>query len=146
MIDKKSNKKMGKGATLIADNTLVKGDIQFDDQLFVNGAIEGNVYADAESNATLVLSDIGSVTGDIRVPYVVLNGTVNGDVHAGVRVELASKAQVTGNVYYKLIEMQLGAKVDGQLVYAEKDSEAGNVHQLPSSAAGGADNSNVDRD
>jgi len=125
---------MGKGATLIADNTLVKGDIEFDDQLFVNGNIEGNVYADAESNATLVLSDIGSVTGEIRVPFVILNGTVNGNVHAGVRVELAAKAQVTGNVYYKLIEMQLGAKVDGQLVYAE--SESGNVHRLPSSADG----------
>lgn len=133
MIDKKSNKKMGKGATLIADNTLVKGDIEFDDQLFVNGAIEGNVFANAESNATLVLSDIGSVTGEIDVPYVVLNGTVNGNVRAGVRIELADQARVTGNVYYKLIEMQLGAKVDGQLVFAE-DNESGNVHRLRKSA------------
>jgi len=133
MIDKKSNRKMGKGATLIADNTLVKGDIEFDDQLFVNGAVEGNIYADPESNATLVLSDIGSVSGEIRVPYVILNGTVNGDVYSGVRVELADKARIKGNVYYKLIEMQLGAKVDGQLVYAENDGAVDNVHRLPKS-------------
>lgn len=124
---------MGKGATLIADNTLVKGDIEFDDQLFVNGAVEGNIYADPESKATLVLSDIGSVSGEIRVPYVVLNGTVNGDVHSGVRIELAGKARVKGNVYYKLIEMQLGAKVDGQLVYADEDAASDNVHRLPKS-------------
>ena len=133
MIDKKSNKKMGKGATLIADNTLVKGNIEFDDQLFVNGSVEGNIHADPESNATLVLSDIGSVSGEIRVPYVVLNGTVNGDVYSGVRIELADKARVKGNVYYKLIEMQLGAKVDGQLVYAENDAVIDNVHRLPKS-------------
>jgi len=125
---------MGKGATLIADNTLVKGDIEFDEQLFVNGAVEGNIFADPESKATLVLSDIGSVSGEIRVPYIVLNGTVNGDVYSGVRIELADKARVTGNVYYKLIEMQLGAKVDGQLVYAENDTAADNVHRLPKSA------------
>ena len=124
---------MGKGATLIADNTLVKGDIEFDDQLFVNGAVEGNICADPESKATLVLSDIGSVSGEIRVPYVILNGTVNGDVYSAVRIELADKARVKGNVYYKLIEMQLGAKVDGQLVYAENDAAADNVHRLPKS-------------
>ena len=127
---------MGKGATLIADNTLVKGDIEFDDQLFVNGAVEGNIYADPESKATLVLSDIGSVTGEIKVPYVVLNGTVNGNVYSGVRIELAGKARVKGNVYYKLIEMQLGAKVDGQLVYADEDAASDNVHRLPKSAEG----------
>lgn len=136
MIDKITNKKMGKGATLIADNTLVKGDIEFDDQLFVNGAVEGNIYADPESKATLVLSDIGSVTGEIKVPYVVLNGTVNGNVYSGVRIELAGKARVNGNVYYKLIEMQLGAKVDGQLVYADEDAASDNVHRLPKSAEG----------
>ena len=52
-----------------------------------------------------------------------MNGEVKGDVHADERIELASQARVIGNVYYKLIEMAIGAEVNGNLVRkSEKDS------------------------
>ena len=63
---------------------------------------------------------------------VVVNGKVEGNVYAGTRVELAAKAAVKGNVYYKLIEMQLGAMVDGQLVHDESVAAGKkNVHPFP---------------
>ena len=70
------------------------------------------------------------LAGEVRVPNVVINGIVEGDVFAGHKVELAPKARVRGNLYYKLIEMQLGALVDGQLVHEVEDS-ADNVHRFP---------------
>jgi cytoskeletal protein CcmA (bactofilin family) len=132
MMGKKPATKMGKGATLIAQNTEVSGDLRFSDQLYVNGHVEGNINAEEGSEATLMISDVGSVKGQIHAPFVVINGRVEGDVHAGTRVELAANAKISGNVYYKLIEMQLGAMVDGQLVHVR--DEAGlktNVHPLP---------------
>jgi len=65
----------------------------------------------------LQLSDHGRIEGEVNVPYVVLNGEVRGDVHSSAHVELLSKAQVTGNVYYNLIEMAIGAEVNGKLVH-----------------------------
>ncbi len=35
------------------------------------------------------------------VPSVILNGIVKGDIEAADRVELGSKAQVSGNVRYR---------------------------------------------
>jgi cytoskeletal protein CcmA (bactofilin family) len=131
MMGKKPATKMGKGATLIAQNTAVSGDVRFSDQLYVNGHIEGNINAEEGSEATLMISDVGSVKGQIHAPFVVVNGRVEGDVHAGTRVELAANARISGNVYYKLIEMQLGAMVEGQLVHVQ--DEVGmktNVHPL----------------
>ena len=121
MFKKNAGGKAANGATLISENTRVSGDIHFSDQLFVNGYIDGNVTADADGTATLVISEVGTVNGEIKVPFVVINGSVVGDVHAITRVELASNAKISGNVYYKLIEMQLGAMVDGQLVHATDD-------------------------
>jgi cytoskeletal protein CcmA (bactofilin family) len=46
-----------------------------------------------------------------------LNGTVKGDVRATERVELGPKARVIGNVQYKLIEMSIGAEVNGKLIH-----------------------------
>ena len=132
MMSKKPVTKMGKGATLIAENTAIAGDVRFSDQLYVNDHIEGNVLAEAGTDATLMISDVGSVKGQIHAPFVVVNGRVEGDVHAGTRVELAPHARISGNVYYTLIEMQLGAMVDGQLVHVHADAEAkSNVHPLP---------------
>lgn len=107
----------GKGATLIAANTRIEGDVHFSDQLLVNGDIRGNVFADQDSDAGLTISAKGEVAGEIRVPNVVINGRVKGDIHAGKHVELAAEARVEGNVYYHLIEMVMGARVDGSLVY-----------------------------
>lgn len=108
---------ISKGATLIAANTRIEGDIHFSDQLLVNGEIHGNVCAESESDAGLTVSAKGSVSGEIRVPNVVINGRVAGDIYASKHVELAAEARVEGNVYYHLIEMVMGARVDGSLVY-----------------------------
>ena len=128
---KSRSSKMDKGITLIAANTEISGDIHFQDQLYINGHVKGNVLADADGSATVVVSEEGTVTGEIRVPNIIVNGKVEGNVYAIVHMELANKAKVKGNVYYKLIEMQLGALVDGQLVHDEKlGSDSKNVHPL----------------
>ncbi len=123
--------KVEKGVTLIAPNTEVVGDIRFKDQLYVNGYVEGNVLSAEEgSAATVIISEEGSVKGEIRVPNVVINGEVEGNVYASSRVELAARARVKGNVYYELIEMQLGAMVDGQLLH-EQAADSAKVHPFP---------------
>lgn len=123
-----SGGKVEKGTTLVAANTRIIGDVRFSDQLFLDGVVEGNVIADESDKATVIVSEEGSVVGEIRAPHVVINGTVEGNVFAGARVELAAKARVKGNVHYKLIEMQLGAMVDGQLLHAD---DSANVLEMP---------------
>jgi len=123
-----ARQKFDKGVTLIAPHTEVVGDIKFGDQLYVAGKVSGNVVANSE-NATLVVSEEGCVAGEVRVPNIVINGLIEGNVYASHKVELAPQAKVKGNLYYKLIEMQLGALVDGQLVHEESTPEA-NVHKL----------------
>ena len=49
--------------------------------------------------------------------HLLLNGTVKGDVVVSERVELGQTARVIGNVQYKLIEMAIGAEVNGKLVH-----------------------------
>jgi len=115
-----SNKKPNKSAkidTLIGQHTELRGDVVFSGGLHVDGKIKGNVLAESDANSVLTLSERGVIEGEVKVPHVVLNGTVIGDVHALEHVELASQARVSGNVYYSLIEMAMGAEVNGSLVH-----------------------------
>lgn len=109
--------------SLIGQNTEIHGDVIFSGGLHVDGKVKGNVVASGnEQESVLTLSERGTIEGEVKVPNVVVNGTVIGDVHALTHVELAAQARVHGNVYYSLIEMAMGAEVNGNLVHRPDQS------------------------
>ncbi len=105
--------------TVIGAGTTLEGDLHFSGGIHVDGAIRGSVLADQDERSTLILSRDGAIEGDVRVPNVILDGKVTGDVYASRRVELLPNARVTGTLYYPLLEMAMGAEVNGQLIYTE---------------------------
>ena len=110
--------------TLVGANTKVSGDINFEGGCHVDGTVKGSVSADNESNSALSVSEDGTIEGGVTVPYVVLHGIVRGDVFASQRVELGPTARVIGNVYYNLIEMAIGAEINGKLVHQPEGHSA----------------------
>jgi len=116
-------------STIIGEGTVVQGDVIYEGGLHIDGRIEGNISAQDGSSATLTLSKLGSVHGSIDVPTVVIDGEVQGDVTASDRVQLISNSRITGNVKYNLIEMEVGAEVNGQLL--RQEGERSNVAQMP---------------
>jgi len=103
--------------TLVGPNSKVNGDLFFEGGCHVDGTVKGSVSAGPDSNSALSISEDAIVEGGVTVPYVVLNGIVRGDVFANQRVELGPTARVIGNVYYNLIEMAIGAEINGKLVH-----------------------------
>ena len=113
--------------TVIGSQTVLEGDISFSGGLHIDGKVNGNINAESGSRAVLTVSEEGRIEGDVRVPNLILNGAVRGNVYASERVELASHAKVTGNLYYSLIEMAMGAEVNGSLVHEEPKRRAGDI-------------------
>lgn len=102
--------------TLIGSGSILQGDLEFTGGLRVDGHIKGHLSAQDTNKGTLVLSESGVVEGDINVPHVVINGTVNGNIVSSGHVELQSSAKITGDIHYKAVEMELGAVLNGSLV------------------------------
>ena len=110
--------------TLIGKKTSFKGDIEFSGGLRVDGQISGSITARDDTTSTLVLSESSEVEGNVSVPHVIVNGTVNGNIRSAGRVELQTKARITGDVHYKEVEMALGATINGSLVCELGKSDA----------------------
>lgn len=110
--------------TLIGRQTEVLGDVRFSGGLHVDGKIIGKIGALAEKGATLSVSESGIVEGNVRAPHIVLNGQVHGDVVCSEHIALGAHARITGNVYYKNVEMAGGAVINGQLVHEGDESIA----------------------
>ena len=109
--------------TLIGQGTEINGDLIFSGGLHVDGKIKGNVIAEEGSTAILILSEFGRIEGEVKVPNMVLNGEIVGDVYGSTRVELAPKSRIKGSVYYNLLEMAIGAEVNGGLVSQPQGSQ-----------------------
>lgn len=139
MLGKKKKHHAGKIDTLVGQNSVVNGDVSFSGGLHVDGSIIGSVLAKDDADSTLTLSENGKIKGEVRVPYIILNGEVQGDVYAAEKIELAQEARIRGNVYYNLLEMAMGAEVNGSLVhqveFTKKTEDGGlrkNDLQVPS--------------
>ncbi len=129
MFGRKNSKTQDRIDCLIGAGTTIEGNIAFSGGLRVDGRVHGNIIAEDGKGGTLVVSEHARVEGEIRVPHVVINGSVCGAVYCVDCVELQAKSAVTGDVHYNTLEMQLGAVVDGRLVH-EDAAKSGKVVQL----------------
>lgn len=124
-----------KDHSFIASQTEVTGDIRFIGGLHVEGKVIGNILS--EDGALHVH---GEVVGEIRVPHIVINGFVKGNIYASEHIELAIKAVVHGNVYYRTMEMMMGAQVNGSLLHSDKPAVQLLAHQMDGEAADSVEN------
>ena len=116
----------GQIETLIGPKVVLQGDLHFDGGLYIEGRIVGRVIAGEDAKAIVTLAEGGSIEGEVRAPVVVVNGQVDGDIHAAGRVQLAPKARVTGDIHYQVVEMAAGAVLTGRLVHAAHVGAADN--------------------
>ena len=114
----KRKKKVTQIDSLLGQKTQINGDISFTGGLHIDAKVEGNITAPEESGSVLTLSEQGSIKGDVRVPNMIINGRIIGNVYAEEYLELALHAHITGNVYYNIIEMETGSEVNGSLIRA----------------------------
>lgn len=98
--------------SIIATGAELVGDLRFQGAVQVDGRLTGNLSA---VEGMVRISVDGLVQGEIRAPHVIIDGEVQGDVYASEHLELGARARVKGTVLYGLMEMAMGAQIDGRL-------------------------------
>ena len=107
----------GRIDTLIGRGTTLRGELEFSGGLHVDGVQQGDVQGrEGAAPATLWVGESGEIRGNVEVAIAVINGEVVGNVRATQRLVLGAKARVKGDVTYGVIEMTLGARIDGRLM------------------------------
>ncbi len=124
MFGGKAGKPQNRIDSLIGEGTVVDGDISFTGGLRIDGRVRGNVRAADDQPTTLVLSEKAHVDGEIHVSHVVVNGAIVGPLFVSEYVELQAKANVSGDIHYRTLEIQLGAIIQGRLVHQEQSHES----------------------
>lgn len=98
--------------SLIAAGAAFRGDLEFQGAVQIDGKVLGNLLT---LEGLVRVSVDGLVEGEVRAPHIIIDGEIIGDVYASQHVELGPRARVRGNLYYGLMEMAMGAQVEGGL-------------------------------
>src|SRR5439155_25858204 len=90
----KQSKPQNRIDSLIGATTRIEGNVVFSGGLRVDGMVRGNVSALNDQPGTLVVSSDARIDGEVQAAHIVVNGTINGPVHATETLELQAGSRV----------------------------------------------------
>jgi cytoskeletal protein CcmA (bactofilin family) len=97
--------------TLIGSGSRLVGDLISDEDVMLEGQIEGKV----RSERTVTVGAGGELEGDVQAKSVIVGGKVRGQIVASERAELAATAVVHGSVQAPKIIIAEGAHLQGNV-------------------------------
>jgi cytoskeletal protein CcmA (bactofilin family) len=106
------------GLSIVAVGMTVRGDLESNGTVKVEGIVEGHVRA---RNQVLVAKN-GAVQGDIDAREAVIGGTASGAIRALERVEIQSGAVVNGDITTRRISVAEGGTLNGLIRMGEPPS------------------------
>jgi cytoskeletal protein CcmA (bactofilin family) len=108
---------MGAGVTLLGEGMSFEGLVGSPDHVRVAGRVEGAVRA----GKVLLIEHGGVVKGKIEAGFVIVEGTVDGDIAARSQFELGVTGRVRGDVESPLVALADGAYLRGQVRTRDRD-------------------------
>lgn len=109
---------------VLPKSAAMKGDMQATEGLSIrlDGEYEGKITM--ESGSTVHIASGATVsTGMVVADFIYVEGTVKGNLHARIGIELSPTARISGNVRYeKDMDMHAGARILGQVTGPELQS------------------------
>jgi cytoskeletal protein CcmA (bactofilin family) len=88
-----------------------KGDLVADEDLVVQGQIEGSIL----HSRSLTIGADGGMKGDIRARRIVIEGSVTGDLYALECVTVRATGRVRGSIYAPRVAIAEGAEFNGRV-------------------------------
>ncbi len=98
--------------TILADDIDFTGTINFEKPLMIKGKVKGDIIAHGD----LFVDEGAMVKAKIEANKVSAKGRIIGNIIAYSKVELFSTAEVTGDIATKEMEIESGAKFNGNCI------------------------------
>jgi len=118
-----AGEKADRATSRLGSSLHVKGEISGNEDLVINGSVEGSVQLDERQ---LTVGTAAKVTADIIAGDVVVYGKVKGNVRAKGRVEIKKDGSVDGDLTTAQIMIEDGAYFKGSIEIersAEKETD-----------------------
>ena len=96
------------GTTVLAGGSELVGHLTLDDNLHIDGVLDGTI----ESKAEVIIGQSGRMEGQIKAQRVLVSGSFQGKIEAD-RLEIVATGKVTGEVTVGQLVVESGAHFNG---------------------------------
>ena len=104
-------KSRDENASVLGPTLKFKGELTADEDLLIQGRIEGTV----RHSSSLTIGENGHIKADVSAEYIVVEGKVEGDLAGGKCVKIRETAKIDGNVVSPNVSLVEGAKFNGKI-------------------------------
>lgn len=104
--------KPAEDSTVIGKSVIIRGDISGNEDLFLDGEIQGTVTLPGNR---LTIGPNALVMADLEVRDVIISGHVDGNINASGRVDLRATADVNGDIYTSRLSIEEKASIQGRV-------------------------------
>ena len=111
--------RLGTTSSILSPKTKIQGMIEGDESLVIRGHCEGDVV----SKGLVWLDKGGKIQGNIKSPYVIIDGELIGNIESADRVELRTDSRMTGNVETENLAVADGAVFEGKIHMPKREKE-----------------------
>src|SRR5579864_3577818 len=95
----------------IGKSVVIKGELSGSEDLYIDGTVEGAIQLQGNN---LVVGPNGHVHADVNAKGVVIQGKLEGNIHASERAELQKSAFIVGDIVTQRIAIEEGAYFKGK--------------------------------
>ena len=106
------NEPTSRSSALIGPTISIKGDIAGEENLIIEGRVEGTVSLKAKD---LTIGQSGRVVANVTANVVRIDGEVKGDITGVEKVVLSKTGKVHGNIVGPRVTLEDGAKFKGSI-------------------------------
>jgi cytoskeletal protein CcmA (bactofilin family) len=119
----------------IGKSVVVKGELSGSEDLYLDGEVEGTIELNEHS---LTVGPNGRLKATVRARDVVVHGKVDGNIHAGERVELKRTAILAGDIVTQRIVIEDGAMFKGGIDIQRPAARPEGKREAAAAASSGA--------
>ena len=101
---------------IIGEGATIKGEIIEENEITVNGAIEGDIQC-----KDLIVGKTGVIKGKIKTDTLYIEGSIEGEVYVKELLKLMSSSYVSGKITYGSLQINEGGKLVGELEFKDKN-------------------------
>ena len=100
----------------IAQGTKIKGDVETEGDLRIDGTLEGSII----SKGKLVVGSTGEVKGEIKCVNANISGKVQGQMVVAEMLAVTASGHFSGDMTYGKMSVEPGAQLEGTFTIAGK--------------------------
>jgi cytoskeletal protein CcmA (bactofilin family) len=111
-------------SAFLGKETVFEGKMTFEGVFRLDGKFDGEIF----ESGTLIVGETASVKGKIAVNTLVINGLVEGEVHAKSRVEIHSTGKFYGTLSTPIITIAEGGIFEGNCKMEGRPQKEDDAH------------------